>query len=199
MNKNKKLNEYGFVHLSLIIIIVLSVAVVGLAGYRVNEARTASRAKSNLTTDGQQSKLNNNDTKQDELTEEALPDEQISQSDAQAPEPQAQTESEDEPEPTSSDPRQIFFVKGGQSTEGDNVELTHIMTEAHSGTCKFTFSLNGTIRVEKTTQISGSKTCSVIIPKSEFPKSAEYSEVTRFTSNDGSVYAETQPYGILVI
>lgn len=196
MKTNKKLNQSGFAHLSLIIIIVLSVAVVGLAGYRVNEARKANRTESAGTTDGQQPALQADVDKQEELPAEEVSDDQPesgqdSASGGSAPAPTPAT--------SSPQPRKIDFVKGGDSTEGDTVTMTHIMTEAHSGTCSFVFKLNGTVRVQKTTQITSSKSCAISIPKSEFPKSATYNVEVSFKSNDGSVYADLGPYDLTII
>jgi len=195
MKTNKKLSQSGFAHLSLIIIIVLSVAVVGLAGYRVNEARKANRTETASTTDSQ-SALQADVDKQEELpAEEASSNQPISgQDDAPAGSAPAPAST-----PSYSQPRKIDFVKGGESTEGDTVTMTHIMTEAHSGTCSFVFKLNGTVRVQRTTQITSSKSCTISIPKSEFPKSATYNVEVSFKSNDGSVYANLGPYDLTII
>jgi Tfp pilus assembly protein PilV len=95
-------------------------------------------------------------------------------------------------------PRTISFIKGGGGQSGDVVSVSGTLSENQSGTCTYRFSLNGTVRVEKTTSISGLQTCSINIPVSEFPKSATYSFSLSFVSSSGLVTASQPPYDITV-
>lgn len=208
MIKNKNSNENGFAHLSLIIIIVLSIAVVGLAGYRVNEMRNADRARSAQESEkakelaANSSKLSEEDTV-DEAVEEKTNDKPVDQPKKEETKPTSEkpkVEDKKKQETETKKPREILFVKGGGGLdEGNVVDFAHIMQEAHTGTCTFKFSLNGTVRVKKTTHINNSKSCHLVVPVSEFPKSADYTVNVKFVSDDGSVYAELDPYEMLVM
>lgn len=208
MNKKYKLNQNGFVDINLVIILILVVAVIGLAGYRAHEARNASRVQPADASESQlQPEIENSNIKIEELSEQQVEEQKINHPPNSQGSP---TQVSQRPATPSTDqggaqttepkqPRQIFFVKGGNSADGDWVEVVDVMTEAHSGTCKYTFSLNGTVRVRKSVQISSTKTCSVNIPKSEFPKSADYDVKVEFTSSDGGIFASSGPYSMLIM
>lgn len=95
-------------------------------------------------------------------------------------------------------PRTISFRKGGAGQSGDAVNVSGTMSEAHSGTCTYTFSLNGSVRVKETTKIYNSKTCSTSIATKRFRKSATYSFRLSFESSDGKVVAKQSPIDVEV-
>lgn len=97
-------------------------------------------------------------------------------------------------------PRTISFRKGGKtSLNGGKVNVSATMSEAHTGTCTYTFSMNGSVKVKETRKIHNSKTCSAKIAKTEFPpKSAKYSLTLSFESSDGGVVAKQSPIDIEV-
>lgn len=83
----------------------------------------------------------------------------------------------------------LEFRKGGIGLEGDNLHVSATMNLPSSGTCTFTFTLNGTVRVQQSNHIADSKTCELFIAKSAFPKSATYLYTIDFVSDDGQATA----------
>lgn len=95
--------------------------------------------------------------------------------------------------------RTISFTKGGAGQNGTIVSASSNLSESQSGTCTFVFSLNGTVRVSKTTSISNSNQCAVDIALSEFPKSATYSYTLSFISNDTLTIANQSAFDVDVM
>lgn len=94
--------------------------------------------------------------------------------------------------------RSVSFVKGGDNLDGGVLTVSSNLSANETGTCTFKFSLNGTVRVERTSQITNSKVCAIEIPQSAFPKSAVYSFELTFVSTDGLATASLA-YDIEVI
>lgn len=94
--------------------------------------------------------------------------------------------------------RTISFTKGGAGKNIDVISANGYLSESQSGICTFTFSLNGTVRVNKTVTISNSNKCSIDIPISEFPKSAIYSYTLSFISNDTLTIANQSAFDVEV-
>ena len=95
--------------------------------------------------------------------------------------------------------RTINFTKGGAGQNGDVVTASSNLSESQSGTCTFTFSLNGTVRVNQTVAISNSNKCAANIPISLFPKSATYSYTLSFVSTDTLTIANQSAFDVDVM
>ncbi len=98
-------------------------------------------------------------------------------------------------------PRTIEFTKGGASYDKSKevVSASSTLSEAHSGTCTYTFLLNGDIEVQETNHITDAKTCRITIPRSKFPpKSATLSYELSFESDDSLVIADQLPFNVTV-
>lgn len=100
--------------------------------------------------------------------------------------------------PINPQPRKISFIKGGGGQSGKTVSVSGTLSEDHSGTCTYSFSLNGTVRVKKSAENSSLRYCSLSIPTSEFPKSGTYSFSLTFVSKNGLVTASQSPYNITI-
>ncbi len=94
--------------------------------------------------------------------------------------------------------REINFTKGGAGLNGAVVSASGNLSENQSGICTYTFSLNGTVRVSKTTTISNSNRCAIDIPIGDFPKSAIYSYNLSFISNDTLTVANQGAFDVEV-
>lgn len=94
--------------------------------------------------------------------------------------------------------RTINFTKGGASQNDSVVVASSNLSEAQTGTCTFTFSLNGSVRVSKTAAISNSNKCSIEIPVAEFPKSAIYQYTLSFISSDTLTIANQGAFDVTV-
>lgn len=91
---------------------------------------------------------------------------------------------------STSQPRSTDFVKGGDGIYEGLLTVSSNLSAPETGTCTFSFSLNGTLRVERTAKITNSKVCKIEIPVSDFPKSAIYNFELTFVSTDGLAKAD---------
>lgn len=80
-------------------------------------------------------------------------------------------------------PAEFSFNKGGGNFDGDNVMVSETTTDPQTGTCEYLFTL-GNSRVEKSSTISNSRTCSITIPGSAFPKSGNWFYSLTFNSTE---------------
>lgn len=94
--------------------------------------------------------------------------------------------------------KEIYFTKGGAGQNGSVVSASSNMSETQTGTCTFSFSLNGSVRVTKTTSITNSNQCAIEIPVSEFPKSATYNYTLSFVSSDTLTIANQAVFDVTV-
>ncbi len=76
-------------------------------------------------------------------------------------------------------PAEFNFTKGGGDYDGTNVVISETSAAAHTGTCNYLFTL-GNSRVEKSSTINNSRTCSITIPGSAFPKSGNWDYTLTF-------------------
>lgn len=95
-------------------------------------------------------------------------------------------------------PRTINFTKGGASeTSSGVVSAASNLSENVTGTCTYTFSLNGTVRVEKSNYITDSNRCENTMITG-FPKSGTYQYTLTFKSNDNLISASQGAFDVTV-
>ncbi len=190
-------SDRGFAHVVAVAILGFAVlALAGAAGYSVKQAnRSANNSQALLTYEQAETNLPDAQPTVEKVAEtEPVVEEPV----APTPSNTTSTRQATQPSTDTNQPRTIQFTKGGGDQQGDVVSVSSNLSESQSGTCTYTFSLNGTVRVQKTNVINGSKVCSISIPVSDFPKSATYSFTLSFASNDGLVTANQSAFDITV-
>lgn len=187
-----KNSEKGFVGLSVIAMIAVVVLVVGFAGYRFVNSKNNSQTQDQSTAPTADTLPIESETSA-EATEEAV---EPSDQDGQTTAPVAPQTTSAPKANTTVQKRVISFTKGGGSRSGDVVHVSSKLSEAQTGTCTYTFSLNGTVRVKKTNKVTSSNYCTNDIAVSNFPKSAIYSYTLTFLSSNGLVSASQAPFNI---
>lgn len=185
-DKKMKHDQRGIAHLALIIGAALVIGIIGFAGFRVVNNQSSSQIQKSDNTPSAKVPEKSPLTETEQKTEVTQP---VNKS---TPAPQA-------PPPKSTpQTRSISFTKGGGTQNGDVVSVSANLSENQTGTCTYSFSLNGTERVKQTSAISNTNACSKEIPVSSFPKSANYSFTLTYLSSDGLVSASQAAYDIEV-
>lgn len=92
----------------------------------------------------------------------------------------------------------LAFTKGGVGIEGEYLHVSATLNAAVTGTCNFVFKLNGSNHLEVGDYLAKEKTCEVLIPIKDFPKSSGYRYSVMFLSDDSKLQA-TQPESDLEI
>jgi cytoskeletal protein RodZ len=187
----KRLQENGF-ELVAAIVIAAVVVVVGFTSFSIVQRRNNSQSNQQTAAPAANTP-NSTDPLKTSGTSEAT-----TVPSSQPATPSTQQSTSTAPSSTSPQKRTITFTKGGGSQNGDMVSVSANLSENQTGTCTYSFSLNGTERVRQTSSITNAKTCSKDIPVSDFPKSATYSFSLTFLSSDGLVSATQAPYDIEV-
>lgn len=197
-----KLQQHGFSHIIVIALVALVVGVAGFAGYKVVQGnkstqplasanKTSSQAHTSTKTSAN---LNTASKEQTESTSDAT-------SPAPAPSPAPTTAKSTSTTKTTTptapaEKRTISFTKGGGAQQGTVVHISANLSESQQGTCTYTFSLDGSVRVTQTSAVSNGNQCAIDVPVSAFPKSATYSFALKFVSSDGLVSATQSAYDI---
>lgn len=188
----KRINQKGFAHAGLVIILVLSVSVSGLVYLRISSNSKQQSNKGGASPD--ESKLleevGNSKTAQEIVSE------------APVTESAAPTSSESNGENTPgvfTNPQRkispdgsitgfkhspndsqtqvdVKFMKGGANFDGTNVTASVELESNQEGTCYFTFrrASNGSIVVQKENSLKNYRTCSIVLPKSFFTEPGAY-------------------------
>jgi hypothetical protein len=95
-------------------------------------------------------------------------------------------------------PTEVGFVKGGLNADDDSVNVSLSMPSAYTGQCVYSFNLNGVERINERNNISNSKTCSIEVAKSRFPKSATYQVYVSFVSTNQKTKATSSELEVSV-
>lgn len=77
-------------------------------------------------------------------------------------------------------PAQFNFTKGGGSFDGTNVVISETSALGHTGTCDYIFT-KGSQRVERSNNITNSRTCAINIPGTDFPSLGDWNYTLTFT------------------
>lgn len=192
-------NQNGFSHVILIALIALVVGVTGLVGYKVSSSNEKPSTASVTTNQRQQKQTTTKEVavqSEKPVQPETAPSSSPTKPATAPPKPAPQSQSYAQaPAPQK---RVIAFTKGGGGQQDSIVRVSANLSETQQGTCTYRFSLNGTVRVERTSNVTNSNQCFLDIPVSAFPKSAFYSFSLSFVSSDGLVSATQSPYDIEV-
>ncbi len=82
-----------------------------------------------------------------------------------------------------------MFTKGGIGVENDKLHVSSTMNQPGTGTCQYTFSQDGAVRVKSEIHINNTKTCELFIPTTEFSIDNTYQYTVDFIGDDGTASA----------